>query len=548
MLAGFFYNEFINRKNIAFIENQLKEMHSLENLTDNSRKELLNAQNFLQKYLTTSDKKNLEDYFKSLDKLGENLENINKYEAKYPKLKNILTAQKKDSMGAKDLKVIIDSTYQYSTNSEFKGPVAFPKIQRLNLDYNLDKYDFNIETKTFTDTVKKKGLLGRLGDAITGKETVRKESTVITVKPRKVPEAAAIKADIDSIMNIVQNHYTGQVKKMQVKVVERENNSGKFFTIFTNLLAYSNGVMNIYEFAIKDTKKDLEREYSKLNSESNKIRNYLVFAAMILMFIVSVLIMYFTRIAFIYEWKLNAANRQIKENLNFKNRILGMLSHELRSPLKIIQIFLRKIAKKTDDESIKEHLKSISYTNDTLLMQANQILEYTKDQTKSSVLIPAAFNLNDELMSIFNAIEPYIETRNNKFVVKKDLNPDLKVYTDRVKLNQIFMNVLGNANKFTENGQITVNTKAEIVDENRVRLTTHIIDTGVGISKTDLEKIFEPYYQGILSEDIENLGAGLGLNLCKELTQLFSGDITAESELKKGTTICFILNMTLINE
>lgn len=545
ILAGFFYNEFINEKNIDFIENQLKEVHSLENLTDNSRKELLNAQNFLQKYLNDSDEKNLQSYFQSLDKLGENLESINKYESKYPKLKNILSSQKKDSLDSKNLKLLIDSTYNYSTNSSFKSPTAFPQIKKLNVDYNLDKYDFNIETKTYSDTVKKKGLLGRLGDAISGKETVRKESTVITVKPGKVPEASAIKADMDSIMNLVQNHYSGQVKKIQVNVVERENNSGKFYTIFNNLLAYSNGVMNIYEFAIKDSKKDLEKEYAKLNSESNKIRTYLVFGAMILMFIVSVLIMYFTRMAFIYEWRLNDANKQIKENLNFKNRILGMLSHELRSPLKIIGIFIRKINKKTSDESIKEYLKSISFTNNTLLMQANQILEYTKNQHLENKLIPVVFNLKNELTSIFNSIEPYIETRNNKFVVNESIDPSIEVYSDNTKINQVFMNILGNANKFTENGQISVTTKADKIDDNTISLSTKISDTGAGISKSDLEKIFEPYYQGVLSEDVENLGAGLGLSLCKEIVELYSGNISVDSEKNVGTAVSFTINLNL---
>ncbi|MGD1320043.1 sensor histidine kinase [Chryseobacterium sp. 2R14A] len=517
----------------------------MENLTDNSRKELLNAQNFLQKYLTDSDEKNLQSYFQSLDKLGENLESINKYESKYPKLKNILASQKKDSLDSKNLKLLIDSTYNYSTNASLKAPAPIPQIKKLNVDYNLDKYDFNIETKTYSDTVKKKGLFGRLGDAISGKETVRKESTVITVKQGKVPEASAIKADMDSIMNLVQNHYSGQVKKIQVNVVERENNSGKFYTIFNNLLAYSNGVMNIYEFAIKDSKKDLEKEYAKLNSESNKIRTYLVFGAMILMFIVSVVIMYFTRMAFIYEWRLNAANKQIKENLNFKNRILGMLSHELRSPLKIIGIFIRKINKKTSDESIKEYLKSISFTNNTLLMQANQILEYTKNQHVENKLVPVVFNLKNELTSIFNSIEPYIETRNNKFVVNENIDPSIEVYSDNTKINQVFMNILGNANKFTENGQISVTTKADKIDDNTVSLSTKISDTGAGISKSDLEKIFEPYYQGVLSEDVENLGAGLGLSLCKEIIELYSGNISVDSEKNVGTTVSFTINLNL---
>ena len=545
IIAAFFYNEFINKKNLAFIENQLKEVNSLENLTDNSRKELLNAQNSLQQYLVNADKKYLDSYFASLDKLGANLDNINSYEAKFPKLKNILSFQKKDSLGSKNLKLLVDSTYQYSTQSNFKAPTPLPSLKKYESNYNLDKYDFHVETKTIADTVKKKGLFGRLGDAISGKENVRKESTIITVKQGKIPEATAIKADVDSVMNLVQNYYTGEIKKMQVQVIGKQNNNNKFYTIFNKLLIYSNGVMNIYDFAIKDSKADLEKEYALRNSENNKIRTNLILGAMVLMFIVSILIMYLTRIAFVYENQLNAANKQIKENLNFKNRILGMLSHELRSPLKIIGIFIRKINKKTNDDSIKEYLKSISFTNNTLLMQANQILEYTKNQHVENQLIPVVFNLKNEVTSILNSIEPYIETRNNKFVVEENIDPKIEVYSDNTKINQVFMNILANANKFTENGEIRVITKAEPLDENTVALTTTIKDTGVGISKSDLEKIFEPYYQGVLSEDVENLGAGLGLSLCKEIVELYSGKISVDSERNVGTTVSFTINLNV---
>lgn len=543
LIAGYFYNEFISRKNLAFFENQLKEVHTLENLTDNSRGELLNAQNFLQKYMVSNDNTYLNSYFASLNKLGKNLDSIGHYENKYPKLKNVLTSNRKDSMEIKKLKSLIDSTYEYSTKSNFKVENNLPKLEKYSVNYDFDK--FKVETKTISDTVKKKGLFGRLGDAISGKENVRKESTIITVKQGKEASPANIKAEFDSIFNEVNNHYKGEIKKIQVNVVRNQNNSGNFYKIFNNLMVYSNGLMNIYDVAIKDSKAELEKEYQKQNSESNRIRKNLVFGAMILMFIVSVLIMFLTRIAFIYEKKLNAANKQIKENLNFKNRILGMLSHELRSPLKIIGLFINRINKRTEDEKVKEYLKSISFTNDSLLMQANQILEYTKNQAVENKLIPVKFNLKSEITSILTSIEPYIETRNNKFIIDENINPDINVYSDNKKINQIFMNILGNANKFTENGQIKVTAKTQPVDENTISLITEISDTGVGISKSDLEKIFEPYYQGVLSEDVENLGAGLGLSLCKEIIGLYDGDISVSSEEGKGTTVHFSVNLNI---
>lgn len=547
IIAGFFYNEFVNNKNLNFIEKQLNEVHQLENLTDDSRKELNNAQNYFQEYVTSRDDQYLKSYFTSVNKLTKNLDSINNFKFQNPRVKTILVSHKKNVGETKNLKLLTDSTYQFSTNANLRIPEALPKLKTYNYNYNFDK--FEVQTKTYSDTVKKKGLFGRIGDAISGKENVRKDSVVVTVKGGKILDIPTVKGEVDSIVNSINKHYTKEVQKIRVNVNKNKDNgkneSVKLFSTFNSLLVYSNELMRVYESAVKDSKTDLEKEYAAQNSKSNKIRKDLVIGLMILMFIVSILIMYFTRIAFIYERRLNAANLQIKENLNFKNRILGMLSHELRSPLKIIGIFINRINKKTTDESIKEYLKSISFTNNTLLMQANQILEYTKNQQVENKLIPVSFNLNNEVESILTSIEPYIQTRNNKFIIHKNIDPNIVVYSDNTKINQLFMNILGNANKFTENGEITVKTSAEPVDENTVILKTQITDSGVGISKSDLEKIFEPYYQGIISDEVENLGAGLGLSLCKELVELYSGNISVDSELNEGTTVSFSLNLKL---
>ena len=547
IIAGFFYTEFKNRKNVAFIENQLKDVQALEHLTDDSRKELLTAQDYFQKYVMTDDDKYLDSYFHSVNVLTKNLDSINDLKDKNPRLKKVIILQKVDSAEYKNLQTLRDSSYQVSAKSNMKlRDISIPQFKKYEFKYDFDKFDIKTETKS--DTVKKKGLFGRLGDAISGKENVRKESTVITVEKTKKDGLAKMKRELDSIFKNMNTYYSTEIQKVRVNVVKNKDistNRNKLFESFNSLMVYSNNLMSVYEFAIKDSKTELENELVKLNSDNNLIRMYLIFGAMILMFIVSILIMYFTRMAFIYERKLNSANKQIKENLSFKNRILGMLSHELRSPLKIIGIFINRINKKTTDESIKEYLKSISFTNNTLLMQANQILEYTRNQQVENKLIPVVFNLNNEIDSILNSIEPYIQTRNNKFVIDKNIDPNLVVNSDNTKINQIFMNILGNANKFTENGQITVVTSSELVDENTASLVTKIIDTGVGISQSDLKNIFEPYYQGVLSTEVENLGAGLGLSLCKEIVELYGGKIAVTSEQNEGTTVTFSINLNI---
>lgn len=540
-IAGFFYNEFISRKNITFIDKQLKEVQSLEDLTDDSRKELINAQDFFQKYVVSKDNQYLKAYFNSVDRLTKNLDSINNFKFQNPNLKSFSIARKKDSLKIENLKLLVDSTQEFSKNSDLKTTIQLPQLKKFDTDFNFEKFD--VQTKTISDSVPKKGIFGRLKDAFAGKENVRKDSTIVTIKSGKAAKSTKIKTELDSIITSANNHYLREVQKIRVSVTKYKDNSGDFYHTFNSLLVYSNKLMNIYDEAIKGSKSELEKEYKAQNSKNNRIREYLVLGLMVLMFIVSILIMYFTRIAFIYESKLKVANKQIGENLKFKNRILGMLSHELRSPLKIIGLFINRINKKTSDEDIKGYLKSISFTNNTLLMQANQILEYTKNQQVENKLIPVVFNLKSEIKSILTSIEPYIETRNNKFVIDDQIDPAIMVDSDDTKINQIFMNILGNANKFTENGQIKVFAATEIVDENTVTLVTKISDTGCGISQSDLEKIFEPYYQGVLSEDIENLGAGLGLSLCKEIIGLYSGNISVSSELNKGTTVSFSINL-----
>lgn len=469
------------------------------------------------------------------------MDSINNFKFQNPNLKSFSIARKNDSLKIENLKLLVDSTQEFSRNSDLKSSVALPQLKKFNTDFNFEKFD--VQTKTFSDSIPKKGIFGRLKDAFAGKENVRKDSTIVTIKSGKAAKSNKIKMEMDSIITSANNYYLKEVQKIRVSVTKNKDNSGDFYHIFNSLLVYSNKLMNIYDEAIKGSKSELEKEYKAQNSKNNRIREYLVLGLMVLMFIVSILIMYFTRIAFIYESKLKVANKQIGENLKFKNRILGMLSHELRSPLKIIGLFINRINKKTSDEDIKGYLKSISFTNNTLLMQANQILEYTKNQQVENKLIPVVFNLKSEIKSILTSIEPYIETRNNKFVIDDQIDPAIMVDSDDTKINQIFMNILGNANKFTENGQIKVFAATEIVDENTVTLVTKISDTGCGISQSDLEKIFEPYYQGVLSEDIENLGAGLGLSLCKEIIGLYSGNISVSSELNKGTTVSFLINL-----
>jgi signal transduction histidine kinase len=176
------------------------------------------------------------------------------------------------------------------------------------------------------------------------------------------------------------------------------------------------------------------------------------------------------------------------------------------------------------------------------LLQATQILEYAKNQQRGQTVNAVAFDLYSETEKILTAFRPYIESRNNKFTVQNGIPAETVVFSDHILIYQLFVNILGNANKFTENGKISVRTW--LVEQNHsVQMHVKVEDTGSGISKADLKRIFDPYYQGRNFKNVENMGAGLGLNLCRETVELLGGRISAESELAEGTSIYFYIKL-----
>ena len=139
-----------------------------------------------------------------------------------------------------------------------------------------------------------------------------------------------------------------------------------------------------------------------------------------------------------------------------------------------------------------------------------------------------------------------MKTKENKIKVNSNLNSDSEVYSDATKIHQLFYNIIGNANKFTTKGLIAITIDLEPISDYEMNLKVEVQDNGIGIAENDLKNIFESYYQGTVSEKVNDLGVGLGLNLCKEIVELFDGDISVESQEGKGTKITFNLILSHI--
>lgn len=538
----FFYNEFFNENKLYEIRAQLENSKKIKELTNESKYELIKAQNHLNNYLDELNRDDLEIYFQSIRNITSKIDSTKVFGNSIPSIKTFETDE--NQLQLENLEKLIDSVYNHLPEKiETKAPTD---LKEFNLSSTPPEIE--IEEIYVSDTIPRKKFFPRLKDAISGNVDVKTDTVFITMKYNNLIDTIKVKNDFENALNVISDFYTKELSNYQSYLSSLQRTNKSVYKEYNDLVSLSNNLIEVYDSTSDELSSQLESQFNERFSKNNKIRRYTVFGLMILMFIVLIIVAYYTKQSFVYERKLKEAHDRIQNNLKFKNRILGMMSHEFRSPLKIVNLFVDRIYKKTEDEKVIDSLKSIRFTNDSLLIQANQILEYTKDQDKAIELNPVIFNLKEEINSILKIFKPYIESVNNEFEVEDELKGNIFVFADRTKIHQLFINLLGNANKFTQNGKILVSLKTMNLSDNHLKFITTIKDTGIGISESDIDKIFDPYYKGELLEGVENLGVGLGLNLCKEIIELFDGNISIESELGKGTSITFQINLKIANE
>lgn len=224
-----------------------------------------------------------------------------------------------------------------------------------------------------------------------------------------------------------------------------------------------------------------------------------------------------------------------------KNAFLADVSHELRTPLTAIIGYSEGLYEGIPDEWAREDLLRIREAGQHLLYIINDILDMAKIEANRVTLYPEAFSVEDVCYEAFRMIEPELRKSGNQYTSKiADGFPLL--FTDRVRVRQLILNLLSNATKFTRNGTITL--VADYDDESRSwSLCVH--DTGIGISAEDQARLFTEFTRlGIPGANVIP-GTGLGLALTRRLCQLMGGDITVTSKPGSGSSFCINLPIHL---
>lgn len=231
-----------------------------------------------------------------------------------------------------------------------------------------------------------------------------------------------------------------------------------------------------------------------------------------------------------------------EESNEIKSFFLSNISHELRTPLNAIIGLSKSVQEQSKDEKVKSDLEVIQYSSLGLLSAIDDILDYSRIEKKELKLDKKVFDFHKLLKEVRTLTEKQALDKNLKFIYEEIGQIPKFIIGDMARTRQILQNLLGNALKFTPEGNLKLSIETTPKSNHSVNLNIRITDTGVGIPKNKLNSIFESFIQETINDKRKFGGFGLGLCIVKALVELLDGKLEIQSEEGKGTEVIVSLD------
>ncbi|MBC7871163.1 MAG: PAS domain-containing protein, partial [Chitinophagaceae bacterium] len=229
-----------------------------------------------------------------------------------------------------------------------------------------------------------------------------------------------------------------------------------------------------------------------------------------------------------------AAKEAAEEASRAKSTFLANMSHELRTPLNAIIGYSELLQEVCEEEGYTDMVsdtQKIQASGQYLLSLINSLLDLAKIEAGRMEVSPEEFDLSQLIDELNSTVAPMIDKNDNTLTL--DLAPSLgSIYSDRTKVKQILLNLLSNASKFTEAGEVTLRA----MRENEQTVIFKVIDSGIGMTPEQASKLFQDFVQADTSTTRKYGGTGLGLSISKRFAEMLGGDIKVESDEGKGST------------
>ena len=233
--------------------------------------------------------------------------------------------------------------------------------------------------------------------------------------------------------------------------------------------------------------------------------------------------------------KAQEATAAAEEASRVKTVFLSNMSHDIRTPMNAIINLTHLAQGEKDEEKIHGYLDKLAVSGQFLLGLINDILDMSRIESGEVILKKERFPREEFNETIETVIKPLMDAKSINFHMGKQ-GRHCDILVDKTRFNQIFLNLLSNAEKFTpEGGDVWFDIATEILPEDRIKIVGTVRDTGIGMSEEFLNHLFEPFAQEHSAYADKRQGTGLGLSIAKRLAEAMGGDITVKSKLGEGS-------------